>query len=143
MNGKISLKCKVATHNTATMSALSQSTRQRKSSIVTHGRHEHGHGLSDVAMASLTWLHQTRPWLAKVATGGWGSIPGSPSPSIFHIIQCNLDYLDLIYQDPRLSGLAGNKKIHYHAHTEGVANDLFGCGHRLRDELRACSGQSY
>ena len=36
-----------------------------------------------------------------------------------HLVQCNLDY-----PDPRLSGLAGDQKIHYHACTEGVASDL-------------------
>ena len=39
-------------------------------------------------------------------------------------LQCNLDYPDLVYPDPRLSGLAGDQKIHYHACAEGVANDL-------------------
>ena len=36
------------------------------------------------------------------------------------IIQCNLDYPDLVYPGPRL---AGDQKIHYHACAEGVAND--------------------
>ena len=35
--------------------------------------------------------------------------------------QCNLDYPDLIYLEPQLSGLAGD---HYHTCVEGVANDL-------------------
>ena len=38
-------------------------------------------------------------------------------------IQCNLNYPDLIYPEPRLSGLAGDQKIHYHACAEGMAND--------------------
>ena len=37
------------------------------------------------------------------------------------IVQCNLDYPDLVYPDPRLSGLAGDQKIHYNACAEGVA----------------------
>ena len=40
------------------------------------------------------------------------------------IIQCNLDYLDLVYPEPRLSGLARDLKIHYHACAKGVTNDL-------------------
>ena len=40
------------------------------------------------------------------------------------VLQCNLDYPDLVYPEPRLSGLVGDKKIHYHACTEGLANDL-------------------
>ena len=40
------------------------------------------------------------------------------------LIQCNLDYPDLVYPDPRLSGLAGDQNIHYHACAEGVASDL-------------------
>ena len=39
-------------------------------------------------------------------------------------VQCNLDYPDLVYPDPRLSGLAGDQKVHYHACAEGVASDL-------------------
>ena len=39
-------------------------------------------------------------------------------------VQCNLDYPNLIYPDPRLSRLAGDQKIHYHACAEGVASDL-------------------
>ena len=34
-------------------------------------------------------------------------------------IQCNLDY-----PDPRLSGLAGDQKMHYYACAEGVVSDL-------------------
>ena len=34
-------------------------------------------------------------------------------------VQCNLDY-----PDPRLSGLAGDQNIDYHACAEGVASDL-------------------
>ena len=40
------------------------------------------------------------------------------------IVQCNLDYPDLVYPEPRLSELAGDQKIHYHACVEGMANDL-------------------
>ena len=36
-------------------------------------------------------------------------------------LQCNLDYPDLIYLDPRLSGLAGDQ---YHACAEGMDNYL-------------------
>ena len=43
---------------------------------------------------------------------------------IYMYVQCNLNYLDLVYPDPRLSGLAGDQKVHYHACTEGEANDL-------------------
>ena len=32
-----------------------------------------------------------------------------------HLLQCNLDYPDLVYPEPRLSGLAGDQKVHYHA----------------------------
>ena len=39
-------------------------------------------------------------------------------------IQCNLDYPDLVYPDPRLSGLAGDQKMHYYACAEGVVSDL-------------------
>ena len=39
-------------------------------------------------------------------------------------LQCNLDYLDLIYLEPRLSGLASDLKIHYHACAEGMTDDL-------------------
>ena len=39
-------------------------------------------------------------------------------------VQCNLDYPDLVYPDPQLSGLAGDQKVHHHACAEGVANDL-------------------
>ena len=42
-----------------------------------------------------------------------------------YIIQCNLaDYPDLVYLEPRLSRLAGDQKLHYHACAEGMANDL-------------------
>ena len=43
---------------------------------------------------------------------------------IYMYVQCNLDYPDLIYLDPRLSGLAEDQKVHYHACVEGEANDL-------------------
>ena len=39
-------------------------------------------------------------------------------------VQCDIDYLDLVYPDPRLSGLAGDQKVHYHVCAEGVASDL-------------------
>ena len=39
-------------------------------------------------------------------------------------VQCNLDYPNLVYPDPRLFRQARDQKIHYHAYTEGVANDL-------------------
>ena len=39
-------------------------------------------------------------------------------------VQCNLDYPDLVYPEPRLSGLARDLQIHYHACTEGVTDDL-------------------
>ena len=39
-------------------------------------------------------------------------------------VQCNLDYPDLVYPDPRLSGLAGDQKVHHHACAEGVASDI-------------------
>ena len=39
-------------------------------------------------------------------------------------LQCNLNYLDLVYPKPWLSRLAGHQKIHYHACAEGLANDL-------------------
>ena len=42
-----------------------------------------------------------------------------------HKVQCNLDYPDLIYPEPQLSGLARDLKIHYHASTEGVIDDLW------------------
>ena len=32
-------------------------------------------------------------------------------------------------------GQAGDQKVHYHACAEVVANDLYGCGHKLNDEL--------
>ena len=40
------------------------------------------------------------------------------------VVQCNLDYPDLVYPDPRLSGLAGDQILHYHACAEGVTNDI-------------------
>ena len=40
------------------------------------------------------------------------------------IIQCNLDYPDLVYPEPRLSGLARDLKIDYHTCAEGVTDDL-------------------
>ena len=47
------------------------------------------------------------------------------SPRYMYIIQCNLaDYPDLVYPEPRLSRLAGDQKLHYHACAEGMANDL-------------------
>ena len=49
--------------------------------------------------------------------------------------QCNLYYPDLVYLEPQLSQLAGYQKVHYHAGTEGVANDVCGCGDRLCEEL--------
>ena len=39
-------------------------------------------------------------------------------------IQCNLDYPDLVYPDPRLSRVAGDQILHYHACAKGVANDI-------------------
>ena len=50
------------------LAKLSQPTRQHESSIVhkgVHGCHEH------------------RQQAGQVATGGWGTVPGTPSPSIF------------------------------------------------------------
>ena len=44
--------------------------------------------------------------------------------AVIAYVQCNLDYLDLVYLDPQLPGLAGDQKIRYHACAEGVANDL-------------------
>ena len=41
-----------------------------------------------------------------------------------NVVQCNLDYLDLVYPDPWLSRLAGDQKMHYYACAEGVASDL-------------------
>ena len=40
------------------------------------------------------------------------------------MLQCNLDYPDLVYLDPRLSRLARDQKIHYHTCTEGMASVL-------------------
>ena len=40
------------------------------------------------------------------------------------VLQCNLDYPDLVYPEPRLSRLPGHQKIRYHTCAEGVANDL-------------------
>ena len=37
----------------------------------------------------------------------------------YYNIQCNL-----VYPEPRLSGLARDLKIHYHACAEGVTDDL-------------------
>ena len=39
-------------------------------------------------------------------------------------LQCNLNYPDLVYPDPQLSGLAGDQKMHYYTCAEGVASDL-------------------
>ena len=39
-------------------------------------------------------------------------------------IQCNLNYPDLVYPEPRLSGLARDLKVHYHACAEGMTDDL-------------------
>ena len=50
-------------------------------------------------------------------------------------IQCNLDYQDFISLEPRLSRLAGDQQIHYYACTEGVANDICGCGDKMSSEL--------
>ena len=61
-------------------------------------------------------------------------------------VQCNLDYPDFVYPDPQLSRLAGDQKVHYHACAEDVANDSYGCGYRLSDELwtlQACLGQNW
>ena len=44
--------------------------------------------------------------------------------TLSHHIQCNLDYPDLVYPDSRLSGLASDQILHYHACAEGVANDI-------------------
>ena len=51
------------------------------------------------------------------------------------IVQCNLDYLDLVYPEPRLSGLARDPQIHYYACAEGVAGDPWGVWRQLNNEL--------
>ena len=64
---------------------------------------------------------------------------------VYIAVQCNLDYPDFVYPDPQLSRLAGDQKVHYHACAEDVANDSYGCGYRLSDELwtlQACLGQN-
>ena len=48
--------------------------------------------------------------------GGGGVLLWS---TYYYNIQCNL-----IYPEPRLSGLARDLKIHYHACAEGVTDDL-------------------
>ena len=60
----------------------------------------------------------------------------------YNIIQCNLDYPDLIYPETRLSGLAGHQQIHYHAYAEGVTNALCGCGYMSYGLYRLCLGQN-
>ena len=61
------------------------------------------------------------------------------------LIQCNLDYPDLVYPELRLSGLAGDQKyITMHAQ-KAWPMIICGCGHRLSDELQtlqACLGQN-
>ena len=42
------------------------------------------------------------------------------------LLQCNLDYPDLIYPEPRLSRLAWDPQIHYYACTEGMADEILG-----------------
>ena len=53
-----------------------------------------------------------------------GPGPTRPTLATSLLIQCNLDYLDLVYPDSQLSGLAGDQKIHYHACTEGTTSDF-------------------
>ena len=38
-------------------------------------------------------------------------------------VQCNLDYPDLVYPEPRLSGLARYLKRQYYTCAEGVTDD--------------------
>ena len=98
-----------------------------------------------MAMVCLMW-----PWLVwrgYVRLGhGWPRVGG------FHTrFSLSFDFSHDTVQH-RLSGphlsrpsiirTRKRQEIHYHACTEDVANDLFGYGHRLRDELRACFGQS-
>ena len=43
------------------------------------------------------------------------------------VLQCNLDCPDLVYPEPRLSGLAEatrDQQIHYYACAEGIVDDV-------------------
>ena len=58
---------------------------------------------------------------------GWNMLLGVEDIPPFRMkpcLWCNLDYRVLIHPEPRLSGLAGDQKIHYYECADGIANGV-------------------